>query len=81
MSQFDDYPPIDIELKYGGLPLSEVLSTPVLARQYGLVPHEDESEWNIYDDNSKEIDLKTLLYFVGAQAISVALILGFTFLF
>ena len=67
---------------YGGISLSEVLSVPILAEQYGLVtPRYEYMKTPADFGDSKELDTKTLIYFIVPQAIIVIVVLGFTFLF
>jgi hypothetical protein len=82
-SAFEDNSSVNSGGSYGGLSISEILQQPHLAEQYGLYGVGSNSEdymLNSENVSSKEIDVRTLLYFVGAQAIGVGLILGFTFL-
>lgn len=65
---------------YGGLSLSEVISTPWLAKAYGLALSEDNDIENLSSDqNAADIDFRKIWWFVSVQVIAVAVILYFTY--
>lgn len=67
---------------YGGLSISEVLQTPYLAEQYGQYPKQDDNFESIEEASvTNEFNMKALWYVVLAEAVAVALILFFTFMF
>ena len=90
MSNFDDHNqrwnddlfPNRNDGSYGGLSISEVLQAPYLAEQYGLeTHHHDIFNENLKSSVSGRGNLKLDWYLVLAQAVGVAGILFFTFMF
>ena len=72
---------------FGGQSLSEVIQNPVLARDYGFDGNpfdqyrDDDHQFTGRDNASQDTNIDALWYIVGAEAVVVALILYFAFIF